>query len=357
MLSLGVLEIFYGRPWSEADRLAYAEFLKHLKFEFYLYGPKADDAFRKNWSRLLTSEEMAKFRRLRDWFHQQGLRFGIILSPHGLNKGLTSQHQIALKNKIRQLGELGLDYLGLFFDDMASAPDLAPRQMEIASLVQSETQAKIIFCPSFYSSDSLLDMLFGERPNDYLHQIGTHLPQEMEIVWTGEQIISSEISPSHLAEVREILKRKPFLCDNLFANDGPINCPFLKLIPPSGRPADVFSHTSHWALNPMNQSHLSKILIHAFAGLVKSNLNAEAAFESAVRHLVDTNTADFILKHAELFSQQGLENLPESEREKLRTQLSATNPYHKEIIDWLTGLYTIDFLTMIEQSCYTGDAS
>ena len=58
MLALGVLEIFYGRPWSDVDRLAYAEFLKLLRLDFYLYGPKADDAFRKNWSRLLTNEEM-----------------------------------------------------------------------------------------------------------------------------------------------------------------------------------------------------------------------------------------------------------------------------------------------------------
>lgn len=356
MLALGVLEIFYGRPWSDADRLAYAEFLKQLKFDFYLYGPKADDAFRKNWSRLLTSQEMQKFRLLKEKYQANGLRFGIILSPHGLNKGITSEHRTALQNKIQQLNDIGLDYLGLFFDDMASSPDLALRQIEIANLVRANTQAKIIFCPSFYSSDSLLDMLFGERPKDYLHQLGRELPQEMEIVWTGEQIISSEISGGHLADVREILKRKPFLCDNLFANDGPINCPFLKLIPPSGRNSDAFAHTSHWALNPMNQNHLSKILIHAFAGLVKSNHKAEHAFESSVRALTDSATADFILKHAEHFSTQGLESLPEAEREKLRAQLSAhANPYQKEIIDWLMGLYTIDFLAMIEQSCYTGE--
>jgi len=358
MLALGVLEIFYGRPWSDVDRLAYAEFLKLLRLDFYLYGPKADDAFRKNWSRLLTNEEMRKFRAMRDKFHSSGVRFGIILSPHGLNKGMTNEHRTALQNKIQQLNELELDYLGLFFDDMASAPDLAIRQIEIANLVQTKTKAKIIFCPSFYSSDSLLDMLFGERPTDYLQQLGRELPQEMEIVWTGEQIISSEISAPHLANVRETLKRKPFLCDNLFANDGPINCPFLKLIPPSGRNADAFAHASHWALNPMNQNHLSKLLIHAFASLVKSNQKPEAAFESSVRTLTDAATADFILKHAEQFSQQGLEALPEAEREKLRSQLSATaNPYQKEIIDWLTGLYAIDFLAMIEQSCYTGESA
>jgi hypothetical protein len=356
MPALGVLEIFYGRPWADDDRLAYAEFLKQLAFDFYLYGPKADDAFRKNWTRPLTTAEMQKFRTLKNRFHQNGLRFGIILSPHGLNKGMTPEHAKLLQVKIEQLNELELDHLGLFFDDMASSADLAARQIEIAALVQSFTHAQIIFCPSFYSSDSLLDMLFGERPKDYLQQLGKELPKEMEIVWTGEQIISPEISSEHLKEVGEILRRKPFLCDNLFANDGPINCPFLKLTPPAGRSRDVFSLASHWALNPMNQNHLSKILIHAFAQVVKKKQNPQAAFESSVHALTDTRTADFILSHAKRFSEQGLESLPEIEREKLRTELSSQNPYQKEILDWLAGLYAIDFLAMIEQSCYVGEA-
>jgi hyaluronoglucosaminidase len=353
--SLGVMEIFYGTPWSEADRDSYAAFLKQIGFQFYLYGPKGDDGLRKNWRQLPSPEELRKYQEMQRHFKGHGLQFGMILSPHSLNDEFNLVDRNALKAKIKVLSDVGLDFLGLFFDDMKSATNLASRQLEILKVVQEETRAKIIFCPSFYSNDSLLDMLFGDRPTDYLTTLGKEIDSSVEILWTGEQIISPEITKADLEPVEKKLLRKPFVCDNFYADDGPINCNFLRLLAPNGRDQAALTAASHWAFNPMNQAHLSKLVIRAAAQTMSVGEKPEVALEKTIRACTEPKTADFILEHRARFAETGLEGITESEREKLRTLLAGSvGPVEHEIIQWLSGEYAIDFIKMLEQSCFVG---
>ncbi|MFX7507045.1 beta-N-acetylglucosaminidase domain-containing protein, partial [Acinetobacter baumannii] len=80
--------------------------------------------------------------------------------------------------------------------------------------VRTSTKARIIFCPSFYSPDPILERVFGTRPDKYFDEI-RQAPKEIEFAWTGPKVISDEIAPAHLAETAELLGRKPFLWDNL----------------------------------------------------------------------------------------------------------------------------------------------
>jgi hypothetical protein len=94
-------------------------------------------------------------------------------------------------------------------------PDLAERQ---AAIVQSAAEhgaaSRLLCCPSYYSDDPVLDRAFGERPHNYLESLGAAL-SAIEIMWTGEEVCSREISPGHLARVAEQIGRKPFLWDKL----------------------------------------------------------------------------------------------------------------------------------------------
>ena len=119
MSPLGVIECFYGRPWPEQERQSYAAFLKSLEFDFYIYAPKGDGALRKDWRLPFTPERMLSYRRLRDHFVGHGLQFGMALSPHALYGDFDQAQRQTLLEKTKALSDLGLDYLGLFFDDMA----------------------------------------------------------------------------------------------------------------------------------------------------------------------------------------------------------------------------------------------
>lgn len=352
MAPLGIIECFYGRPWARDDREAYAHFLAKNHFQFYIYGPKADENLRRNWRQGFSSELIQKYSRTRNVFRDAGLKFGIILSPQGLNDGFDLASRRALDDRIKELNDIGLDMLGLFFDDMKSAPDLARRQLEIVEAARNSAGAKLIFCPSYYSHDSLLEFMFGDRPANYLETLGRELSPDVEIVWTGEQIISPEISGAHLKSIAEILRRKPFICDNFFADDGPINCNFLRLLPAQGRAPGAFLESSAWAVNPMNQSALSKIVLQAFSAHVHDGGDSRVHFETAVREHCARGAADFILSNHQRFAQEGLIELSEEEKAKWRRRLSegSGGSVQKELLQWLDGYYAQALEVVLDQN-------
>lgn len=340
----GVIELFYGTPWDWQDRHSYAAFLKECGYKFYIYAPKADGRLRKSWQHQFTSEEMKTFMSLRQTFAKHGLKFGMVLSPYGLHENLDQGNLKILRDKVRSLDELELDYLGLFFDDMHGSPEIAAKQLEIAENVRTSTEATVIFAPTYYSSDPLLDMFFGQRPDRYLETIGKDLNPAVEVLWTGEQVISPNITADHLLQMGKLLQRKPFICDNLFANDGPVFCNFLKLHPGTGRAHDVFSQASGWSLNPMNQSNLSKIVLLAFAQYSIQNHDLTESFTQAVHRFCPGPTADLILSNGKSFFETGLSEMTDEQKDQMRTLLTRhAGPVENEILGWLDGKYTVGF--------------
>ena len=49
MAELGLIEGFFGRPWSWAERRDAVRFLRPHGYRFYLYAPKADAMLRRLW--------------------------------------------------------------------------------------------------------------------------------------------------------------------------------------------------------------------------------------------------------------------------------------------------------------------
>jgi hyaluronoglucosaminidase len=351
MISLGVIECFYGLPWSKADREGYARFLKDNGYEFYIYGPKCEAVLREHWDRPFSAGELLDLRTMRSQFKQQGLRFGLILSPQRLYENWDLASRRKLQDKVNALDDLGLDFLGLFFDDMKTAPDMAQKQIEIAQCVETCTQAKILFCPSYYSMDSLLDVMFGDRPHLYLETLGQGLNRNIEIVWTGEEIISKEISAAHLQMVQDLIKRKPFICDNFFANDGPLNSCFLRLLPLQGRSTSALQRASGWAFNPMNQAYLSRIVLRSAAQTLLSGQEAEQAFFNSLRDAGAPSTADLLLSQWQKLCADGLDSVSNEDKSAWRSVLAqSAGPLEREILQWLDGHYTIGIEALLKQS-------
>ena len=46
---LGIIEGFFGRPWSWTERADAVRFLRPHGYSFYLYAPKADSWLRRRW--------------------------------------------------------------------------------------------------------------------------------------------------------------------------------------------------------------------------------------------------------------------------------------------------------------------
>lgn len=341
-MQLGLLEIFFGPPWSMADRHSWAHFQKEHQLDFYMYGPKADGFLRKRWREEWPASWEAELTDLSRVYRANGIEFGVALSPFGLGSSLTGPAAEDLKKKVARLEQIGIDILGIFFDDMPVTEELAAVQIKVMELIQTRTRARLIFCPSFYTPDPILDKVFGQRPANYEADIGAGIAPGVEIVWTGPKVISEEIPAEHLRETAKLLRRKPFMCDNLFANDGPRHCKFLKLKPPLGRSREAFRETSGWSLNMMNQSELSKMTGLATKLQMKDGMDARPAYERAVRLLRPAPLADLILENEHRFVAVGLDQLAEEEKQSLFNSFGRfDDPAAREICRWLRGEYIV----------------
>jgi len=135
---------------------------------------------RKHWEQDHPLEVWKELKSLSSKCHRANVAFGVGLSPFEIHFQWNAKTKRLLKDKVTKLEELGITYLGLFFDDMKGLADLADTQLEIVNHVRGFTDKTLLFCPTYYSDDLLLDKVFGQRSPDYLQTIGT-LPTKIQI--------------------------------------------------------------------------------------------------------------------------------------------------------------------------------
>lgn len=344
--SLGIIEGYFGRPWSMADRRAVVSTLAGQGYSFFHYAPKADAFLRRRWREMHPDAAFAALADFAAHCRALGVRFGVGLSPYELFKDFTGAARADFIAKVRALDALGLDDLAILFDDMrGDLPELAARQADIVHCAMAETRATRVFtCPSYYTDDVILDVVFGARPVGYLDNFGRRLDPAVQVFWTGEEVCAREYSPGHLARVGDALQRRPTLWDNYPVNDGPRMSRFLHLRGFTGRPSSIGAHLAGHAVNPALQPHLSLIpcLTLAASYAEGDRYQYMAAFRAAVVALCGPEFAATLERDLMAFQDQGLERLGERAA-TLRAKYAAfDNPFAREIVAWLDGAYTIE---------------
>lgn len=338
MFGVGIVEGFFGPEWTWESRYHLCDNLPSYGGQFYIYAPKRDSFLRKNWTQNHSVETWNKLKKLSSRCHNNRVAFGIGLSPFEVHATWNQQTKNLLREKIRTLHELNVSYLGLFFDDMKGAPDLAEKQIKIVEYVQSVTDRAVLFCPTYYSDDPILDKVFGQRPTDYLEKVGT-LPEKIQIFWTGNKVISKTIAPAELDDVAKVLRRKPFVWDNYFANDGPKQCKFLKLQPLGGRSKAAYQRSTGWAFNLMNQSMVSEVLFASSVPVLRDGANPSDSFQQELRKAAGEHL-ELIERHRTAFVDVGLDGLDQQLKDEITSSLVPAGSL-KEIIDWVNGKYLV----------------
>lgn len=74
---------------------------------------------------------------------------------------------------------------------------------------------KFLFCPTQYCSSRAVPDV---KNSEYLNTLGQHLESSINILWTGEKVISKELTIESIQKITDVLKRKPIIWDNIFAN-------------------------------------------------------------------------------------------------------------------------------------------
>ncbi len=345
---LGVIEGFYGTPWPHEARLGFAEFMAAHGLSFYLYAPKADPYLRKSWREPIPQEDMLRLGELSEAFRQTGGLFGVGLSPFEVYLDFGAAEKQALSDKIHQLNDVGCDMLAILFDDMkGDVPDLAKTQVAILDFISQVTTAgQVVFCPTYYSDDPILEKVFGKAPDGYLDELGRTLDPSIDMFWTGPKVVSSDYPVDHLERVAETLRRKPFLWDNYPVNDGAKMSKHLHLRGVTGRSHGLRDLLAGHAANPMNQPWLSRLPLQTLSESYHLGdlYDPDQAFERAVRDQCDGEAAEALCADLPLLHDAGLDQLTDHQRDTLVRKYDAIKncPFAQEVVAWLNGEYKFD---------------
>lgn len=351
---LGVIEGFFGQSWTWTARHAYATWLAEKGYSFYIYAPKEDACLRRSWWQSWPEAEWQSLIRLRHHCQQSGLAFGIGLTPLGAHHDYAF-HKPRLLARLAEINtRLQPDILAILFDDMPSdTPKLAELQLTIAhDIACNSVASRHIFCPSFYSTDPILEKVFGAMPVNYWSTLAKGLDNAFDLFWTGPKVCSDTYPSEHLQWVVDALGRKPFLWDNYPVNDGKKASDYIYLRAFKHRPASLADYIRGHAVNPMKQPWLSQIPLATLpmSYQQRDSYDAEAAWQTAAHDAVGADIAALLFADLPQFCDLGLAQLTNQQQRALQQRYVpySAHPAVREVLGWLAGDYRFD------PACLTG---
>jgi hyaluronoglucosaminidase len=341
--ALGIIEGFYGEPWSWEARAETIAFLAPHGYRFYYYASKADLFLRERWQEDHPPDMAAHLCALAAHCREMGVRFGVGLSPFEIYRDFDRGARAALARKLSFFADIGVEDVAILFDDMkGDAPGLAEKQVAIVHWIAERAEAgNLIVCPSYYSDDPLLDRVFGQRPLNYLAEFGARLDPSIGMFWTGEEVCSREFTKGHLDRVCNLIGRKPVLWDNYPVNDGKRMSQYLHLRAFTGRPAEIAGSIAAHAVNPALQPVLTRIPALTLAQSYAQGPAYEygRAFDTAALAVAGPELAHALRRDLSLLQDTGLDRLGDA-AERLRERYGAfDHPAAREIVAWLDGKY------------------
>lgn len=276
----GVVEGFYGRPWTTEQRKDLFGKLKRWGMDSYVYAPKDDYKHRAYWRELYTVEEGDHLTSLIAAAKEHDIVFYYALSP-GLDMIYSSPKEIAaLKRKLEQVNQFGCEAFALLFDDIESEMTKADKevfqtfahaQVTVTNEIYNHLNcSKFLFCPTQYCSTRAVPSVTN---SEYLMTLGSKLALDIDILWTGPKVISKELTVELIQEVTEVLRRPPVMWDNLHANDYDQKRVFLG--PYSGRSPELIPLLRGVLTNPNCEFHANAIAIHTLAHWSKCSTDSK----------------------------------------------------------------------------------
>lgn len=258
----------------------------------YMYGPKDDLKMRAAWRELYTETELADLVMLLDECQKKKISFVYTIAP-GLDVAYARQAELrALKSKIDQLLAKGVRHFCILFDDIpykmteadeAKFGTFASAQAYLANAlfnhIRKETQGLFLFCPTEYCGRMARPSV---KDSSYLRELGEQLNPEIDIFWTGPEIVSQEISLDSILELQTVLKRKPLIWDNLHANDYDIRRIYFG--PFAGRSLSLKKELRGILSNPNNEFEANFIPLRTLARYAnETSYKAETAYQDALK--------------------------------------------------------------------------
>lgn len=283
----GVVEGFYGTPWSHEVRLSLIDFYGKNKLNTYIYGPK-DDPYHSspNWRKPYPPEQAARLRELVEACRRNFVDFVWAIHP-GKDIRWNEADRDSLVRKFESMYDLGVRSFAIHFDDIEGEGTNPYRQCELVNyLTENFVKAKgdvspMIVCPTDYSR-----LWANPTENGASAIYGRTLAPEVQVMYTGD-VVCSDLTADTMNWFNALIRRPGYYWWNWPVTDYARN--HLLLGPALGLDttltrADVAALVS----NPMEQGEASKLGLYGVADYAwnPAAYNPERAWEYALNDMM-----------------------------------------------------------------------
>ncbi|MBR2774027.1 MAG: beta-N-acetylglucosaminidase domain-containing protein [Selenomonadaceae bacterium] len=295
----GVVEGFYGTPWTFEDRADIIDFCRQNNLNSYIYAPKDDPYHRDKWRKPYPADKLKELRQLVALANKNRIRFIFAVSP-GLDLNYKSDEDFRLLiRKLDTMYNIGVRDFAIFFDDLkddkGNHHENGKLQAEFLNRVQKNLRgrykdvAPLITVPTEYYYE---DMVKGDKVKSYTRDFAETLDPRIVVLYTGRGVVCDGITDNELAEVNKIFGREVGVWWNYPVNDyslTPDGNRNVKLALgaienlPSAKMTAIF-------FNPMEQVQMSKISL-ATGAIYANNpatYDAEQAWDKVLREQFGT---------------------------------------------------------------------
>lgn len=265
----GVIEGFYGAPWSQEDRLSQLDFYGRTKQNIYVYSPKDDPYLRSRWRDTYPPDELAEIKALVDRASANHVAFTYALSP-GLSICYSSAEDAQrLTDKFQSLWDIGVRSFAIPLDDISYTHwncDADGQTFGSGGGAAGKAQAHILnyvqehFIATHPGAERLQMVpteYYNVTDSPYKTALRENLDDEVIVEWTGVGVVAPQIRTDQAAAARQVLGHDILVWDNYPVNDYATRQLFLG--PYVGREPGIAGQLTGITANPMIEAEASKI--------------------------------------------------------------------------------------------------
>ena len=290
VLERGVVEGFYGNPWSHVDRLRQFDFYGKNKLNVYIYGPKDDPYHRNQWREPYPEKEAQLISELAKAAAQNKVDFVWAMHPGGDIQWTEADLNSSVQ-KLEWMYDLGVRAFAIFFDDIFGAEQSkGAKQAEYMNALNREFVQKhsdvapLILCPTQYNK--------SWSGGSYLSDLGTTMDKDIRIMWTGATVVDM-INKVDMDWINAQIKRNAYIWLNYPVNDFCID--HMLMGPTYGNDLDIAEQLSGFVSIPMEYAEASKVSLYSIADYTwnMDAYSSQSSWEQALEVLMPEHVEAF----------------------------------------------------------------
>lgn len=287
----GVVEGFYGTPWSHQARLRQLKFYGENKMNTYIYGPK-DDPYHSapNWRLPYPEKEAVQLRELVKVAGENEVDFVWAIHP-GQDIKWNQEDRDLLLAKFEKMYQLGVRSFAVFFDDISGEGTNPQKQAELLNYIDDNfvkvksDVTPLIMCPTEYNKS------WSNPKGNYLTTLGEKLNPSIQIMWTGDRVVS-DITRDGINWINERIKRPAYIWWNFPVSDYVRDHLLLGQV--YGNDTSIANEMAGFVTNPMEHAEASKIAIFSVASYAwnPTKYDTWKTWKDAIRNILPGAAAE-----------------------------------------------------------------